>query len=152
MKYVRHPVYTNYLVSDSGQVRHETSDKDRAQRMDRYGYMRVNLSGPYRKHTTVAVHRLVAETHIGPVQSGFSVNHKDGDKQNNRASNLEIVTKAQNVTHSFKSGLRVHQRCTPFVVNGTVFYSKREAERVTGIPRWKMQLGPHIELDRKHYP
>lgn len=151
MTYVRHPTHANYLVSECGKVRHERGAKDRAQRLDRNGYMRVNLSGADGKHVTVAVHRLVAEAHIGAVGPGFSVNHKDGNKKNNHVSNLEIVTMAENVTHSFKQGLRSHKRCTPITINGVTFYSKREAERVTGVPRWKMPRASHIELDRRVY-
>ncbi len=151
MTYARHPIHTNYLVSECGKVRHESKGQDRALRMDRYGYKRVNLTGVGRKNTTATVHRLVAETHIGAVEAGFSVNHKDGNKQNNHVSNLEIVTMAQNVTHSFKHGLRAHKKCTPITIDGVTFYSKREAERATGLPRWKMPHASNNQISRAVY-
>lgn len=44
------------------------------------------------------VHRVVAEAFLGP--STLDVNHKNGDKSDNRISNLEYVTKSENTLHS----------------------------------------------------
>ena len=48
-----------------------------------------------------SVHRLVAFAYLGPPPSSEQthVNHKDGDKQNNAAHNLEYVTPAENRAH-----------------------------------------------------
>lgn len=45
------------------------------------------------------VHRLVAQAFI-PGDASLEINHKDGDKTNNRANNLEWVTRSQNQIHS----------------------------------------------------
>jgi len=51
------------------------------------------------------IHRLVA-LHFIPNPNNFSeVNHKDGDKTNNKADNLEWVTREQNIRHGFRNGL-----------------------------------------------
>jgi hypothetical protein len=63
------------------------------------GYVRVVLS-----HQHALVHRLVAETHIGPCPTGCVVNHKDGDKLNNFVTNLEYVTQKQNIRHAMDAG------------------------------------------------
>ena len=53
------------------------------------------------------VHRLVAECFLEK-QEGFTfVNHKDGDKTNNCATNLEWCTMRANNIHAIQSGLRV---------------------------------------------
>lgn len=53
------------------------------------------------------MHRLVAECYIGEIPEGYCVNHKDGNKLNNRAENLEIVTYKENSQHALRMGLRV---------------------------------------------
>ena len=51
------------------------------------------------------VHRLVVEAFIGPIPDGYEVNHIDGDKRNNCVTNLEIVTRQQNIDHAVATGL-----------------------------------------------
>src|ERR1039457_412514 len=46
------------------------------------------------------VHRLVAEAFIGP-SLGREVNHIDGDKTNNKLTNLEYVIRSQNMQHAY---------------------------------------------------
>ena len=43
------------------------------------------------KKKTVRIHQLVAEAFIGEIPKGYHVHHKDGNKQNNKVSNLEII-------------------------------------------------------------
>ena len=46
------------------------------------------------------VHRIVARAFHGPQPDGHEVNHKDGNKRNCCADNLEWVTKKENAVHS----------------------------------------------------
>lgn len=69
------------------------------------GYLRVMVWKRLR-----GVHQLVASAFLGPIPAGLEVNHKDGIKTNNRPENLEYVTRAQNVKHSFVTGLRTMAR------------------------------------------
>lgn len=47
------------------------------------------------------VHRLIYEAFIKPIPKGMEINHKNGIRNNNQLSNLECLTKQQNVAHSF---------------------------------------------------
>lgn len=58
--------------------------------------------------TPTAVHRVIALTFIDNPRGLNCVNHKDGDKGNNRADNLEWCTNAENLRHAESTGLANH--------------------------------------------
>jgi hypothetical protein len=55
---------------------------------------------------TVKIHRLVAEAFIDNVSNKPFVNHINGIKTDNKASNLEWATASENTRHAFKYGLK----------------------------------------------
>lgn len=70
---------------------------------------RVNLwkDGAHKDHL---VARLVAITFLGNPPKGFTVNHKDGNRLNNRLDNLEWLSLADNIRHGFETGLYSTQK------------------------------------------
>lgn len=58
------------------------------------------------------IHRLVMATFIGI--SDLIVNHKDGNKTNNKLENLEYVTVSENVLHAYKTNL-MKPNCSPVI-------------------------------------
>ena len=75
------------------------------------GYMVVKLG----EKNWSMVHRLVANAFIPNPENKRCVNHIDGNKQNNAASNLEWATHKENMTHAIKTGLRnPHNNNKPF--------------------------------------
>jgi len=57
---------------------------------------------------TYRVSRLVALHFIPNPQDKPQINHKDGEKLNNRSDNLEWVTPSENLQHAYDTGLRSH--------------------------------------------
>ncbi len=97
-----------YFVSDFGNIKRvkSSSGKD----IEKYpkcgiytdGYksiwLHINGKFSYKK-----LHQLVALSFLGPRPEGLVVNHMDCDKLNNKPSNLEYVTRAENVAHAVRN-------------------------------------------------
>lgn len=101
-----------YSVSDLGRVRREA--RTRGAKPGRIlstrvcpkdGRERVGISAGNRLRT-FHVHRLVAMAWVGGrTEERSEVNHKNGVQHDNRAANLEWVTRAENVQHAYDTGL-----------------------------------------------
>ncbi len=57
------------------------------------------------RRKAVSVHRLVATYFVPNPEGKPYVNHIDGNKRNNKASNLEWVTQSENLKHAIRIGL-----------------------------------------------
>lgn len=68
------------------------------------GYLICSLSKDG-KRKSILTHRLVALTFIENKDKTKEVNHIDGNKKNNFASNLEWVTRQENIDHSWDKKL-----------------------------------------------
>ena len=66
-------------------------------------YFKVRVYRADDKFTTMQyVHELVCTAFFGPRLKGLIVNHKDHNKKNNKRSNLEWITQADNVAYGYK--------------------------------------------------
>lgn len=93
-----------YEVSNAGNVRNSKTMNILSKQSSGNGYykVRLSLSGKVKGDW---IHRLVAKAFV-PNPNGFPVvDHKDGNKRNNDASNLEWVTQAENSNRAWKMGL-----------------------------------------------
>lgn len=101
----KHPYWTNYSASENGSV---------------YG-SRGGLLSPISHHTgynvitvrkgdeqkQVRVHRFIWECLIGEIPRDKVINHKNGDKTDNRLDNLELMTNQENIIHAWETLGRV---------------------------------------------
>ena len=98
---------------------------------DHNGYLRIKIINKTKK-----VHRLIAKTFIPNKENKSCVNHKDGNKSNNKISNLEWCTRSENSIHAYSTGLIIKRKGT------------RNKSRI-GITKGKAKK--FYELNRKGY-
>ena len=145
-----------YQVSNMGRVKslgrdvwkwnHYTHQPEKILKMgqDRYGYLVVGLYKD-KKLKTFKVHRLVAQAFVTNHENKETVNHINGNKQDNKANNLEWHSNEENIKPAFSMGLTggIHfqnnKKSAPveqYDKNNnlvSMYPSTREAERTTGV-------------------
>ena len=135
---------TNYSISSEGQVRNDLTNRILKQQIQN-GYCHCTLS-INKKPKRCRVHRLVAIAFLDNPEKKEFVNHKDGNRQNNKVDNLEWVTPSENTKHAIQTGLTTSGRkraVVQYSLEGKqmmVFNSLADAERETGVLNSKISL------------
>jgi len=102
---------TRYHISNLGRLKslnynHTNQECLLKHNIDKDGYYTYGLFDG-KKQTTFKAHRLVAIHFIPNPLNLPEVNHKKGIKSDNRASELEWSTTADNIRHSLQTGLKI---------------------------------------------
>lgn len=119
----------DYLVSNLGRVKSLKNKKEYIFKpyIANSGYYKVNL----RKNKiskTLLVHRLMGTAFIPNPENKPEINHLNGVKTDNQVTNLEWVTRNQNIQHAYKTGLMENTRKSIILSNEvrtTQIYSKK---------------------------
>lgn len=93
-----------YSISNYGRVRNDKSGRVSYGRDTGHGYRKVTFYSDNTAVGTQYVHRLVARAFLPCGGVMAEVNHKDGNRSNNCADNLEWVTSSGNTEHAVESG------------------------------------------------
>lgn len=96
-----------YHVTKDGKIIRISDKKELKPSFDKKGYLRIRLHVPLLSHNPdkrkpYKVHRLVAMYYLDDYSPQLQVNHKNGNKSDNRVENLEMVTNRDNVIHAWK--------------------------------------------------
>ena len=150
-RYAKSDIY-QCCVTDSGRVFRIPSMVEIKSRDNGHGYRQVDVrrksDGVWK---TVYVHRLVAAAFIDNRDNKPHVNHKDGNKCNNCADNLEWVTRSENQKHRFTvlgqrfseekmkditdKAAQKHRKPVICMETGIQYKSAVDAARMLNIPR-----------------
>lgn len=150
------PSYPDYEISNFGRVRtmarkvryvHAVTREEHF-RQTESRLLKVQFNGRtgYKFHqlykdkkmSNITIHRLVAETFISKVEGLDYVNHKDGNKHNNVAENLEWCTNEYNHEHANTTGLKA---------SGSRVATAKLNERMVHAIKWLLNKGlTHKEL------
>lgn len=99
------PGYPGYAINEDGEIVSFISKQGPSKTFARFlkptldkstGYLRVGMVKADGQRHMPRVHVLVALTYLGERPEGYDIDHKDGNKLNNSASNLRYVTRKEN--------------------------------------------------------
>lgn len=93
-----------YAVSNYGRVFSYRTNRILAP-VNVKGYRAVSMCLRNNTYRNVKIHRLVLMTFDYNPDPNLEINHKDGNKANNRLDNLEWTTPSENIIHAYDTGL-----------------------------------------------
>lgn len=108
--YLPFPCKHLYTIYEDGRIHNDTNGKwIRGTSIDNHNrYVKIHL-GTDEAGKFLPLHRLVAQIFIPNPNNYPQVNHIDGNRYNNAASNLEWCTAKQNIRHCWDTGLHMRQ-------------------------------------------
>jgi hypothetical protein len=98
-----------YVCGNKMAMRRKSNAGIRSQRIGTHGYLQFGMS-INGKYITKMTHILVAAAFVENPDKKPFVNHKNGVKIDNRASNLEWVTSRENQLHAITTGLKIQKK------------------------------------------
>jgi hypothetical protein len=128
MRPINYPGLEDYLISESGEVVGKDGVRKIRTSIISRGYKQVGLYVRGVGKRSISVHRLVALTYIPTDDTSKDVDHIDNDKLNNHVSNLQWLSRAENVAKSFKQG-RIGSRKGQTMGKNMVFYINNDIEQ-----------------------
>lgn len=108
MKTITLKDFPNYTIREDGNIVSKKFNRILKWGISHNGYAMVILQNNGTRKT-VRVNRLIAQCFVENPQNKPTVNHKDGNKLNNHAENLEWLTYSENTVHSFALGLQKYK-------------------------------------------
>jgi hypothetical protein len=142
--------FNNYSISNLGNVRNDKTGRILKQYTKPSGYKQVQMG---RKTIPQYVHRLVGNAFIPNNQNKPQINHKNGDKGDNRVENLEWVTASENdLAYGYTS--RIENRKKKIIAtnkNGEtiIFNSRNETAKYFKCDKSQIAYGRYYKKGNK---
>jgi hypothetical protein len=95
--------FKNYAINEHGDVTNLRTGRVLKNQENQKGYKHLQLSY-LGKTKTISIHREVYIAYKGSISDCLEINHIDGVKSNNHISNLEEVTKKENMIKAVENG------------------------------------------------
>ena len=134
--------YRGYQVSNYGRIRSYAQEYKRYYLMSlapnkNNGRLYVSIVNVDGKRKNLQVARVVAFAFCdGYSETRNTVNHKDGNVQNNSANNLEWVSQSENNIHSYNQLSRSRQQKRRYKFNKIIYKNKYEFKTVAAFARF----------------
>ena len=141
-----YPFDERYLVSECGHVYSTIKKRWIKLSPNKHGYLNLGVKNPTTPRNGASIHRVVAFTWLGnPPEGKPEVNHKDGNKSNNSADNLEWCSRSENIKHGFNTQLFDEKRKIISENNRKLWAEgkKRKAVEMGGLKRKEFTRGKH---------
>ena len=106
--------------------------------------IRINPDGCPGFGGSVPVHLYVAFGWVDGYFKGAEINHKDFNRQNFNADNLEWVTHAENVAYSVKYNSDLWKRCRQGIHNGRATFTEEKIKQINADERAEKNRDPHV--------
>ena len=133
------PDHDDYEASLDGDIRRKLTGRIFQVESKKHRYRMTNICGK-----TVAVHRLIALTFCPNPDNLPQVNHKDGNRRNNKADNLEWISASNNVKHAILLGRNDGKSAKSSVIitfkdsSTNKFNTIKEASKFLNVPAYSI--------------
>lgn len=128
-----------YAISNLGRVKRRSSGKVRNPTIGMNGYYNIVLTYPKEWELRPAaydIHTMVAMTWLGPRPRKYDVSHQNGNKLDNRVSNLKYESRKENSCNQFNKYSHIYKR----VLTENLVRKIRNDSKLTNT-EWARKLG-----------
>lgn len=143
----KHPKINSHLADEDGNIYSVYKKGLIRQGLRKDGYIQFNVRLES-KTKPILSHRFIYECHFG-LLGKMEINHKDGNKVNNKISNLEASTRSQNIRHSIDVLKNTHVKNGDLNANNKIKkkqYPQVKKMLLDGLS--KKEIAAHFDVER----
>lgn len=148
--------FPDYCATKCGKIWSKKSKKFLSTKSKSKGYCKVNLYDGNGNVKNVRVHRMIWEAFNGEIPNGYEINHKNEVRDDNRLSNLELVSHYDNLMYgsrkekhkeSLKKVVRRGGACN--FANPITIFDSNTGKTTTYASR--VEAAEQYNIEKKHF-